>query len=144
MASTFPTQQPLNLVMPIAAGALPSLVAALKPAPGGADPLHTALTRLGNVHFAQFLFLENNTRLGVFTIFDGEFDDYIVSFVEHIGDIFNAILAHIDGAAGLIPVQEHRDEFLAFIRAHDLQGLGEFSAYPDRRVFDIKDALEIR
>ena len=100
----------LNLVMPIAAGALPSLVAALQPAPGGADPLHTALTRLGNVHFAQFLFLENNTRLGVFTIFDGDFNDYIVSFVEHIGDIFNAILAHIDGAAGLIPVQEHRDD----------------------------------
>ena len=33
--------------------------------------------------------------------------------------------------------------FLAFIAAHDYKCLHAFSAYPGRRLFDIKDALGI-
>jgi hypothetical protein len=137
-------QTPLNLVMPIKEGEkdrLVQLLAAIERSPG--NPLHAALNALGNVHFAQFVFLERGTRLGVFTIYDGDFDDYILSFVEHIGDIFNKILQHIgDGGSDLIPVQDHREKFLEFIQAHDFAGLGQFSAYPARRAFDIQDALK--
>jgi hypothetical protein len=139
-----PVQTPLNLVMPIADGELQNLVAVLSGLSQSKDqPLRNALKGLGNVHFAQFVFLEKGTRLGVFTIYDGDFDDYILSFVEHIGEVFNRILKHIgDGGADLVPVREHRDEFLRFIRKHDVTGLGEFSAYPGRRAFDIQQALE--
>ena len=134
-------QTPLNLVMPIKEGEaarLGQVLSAIDNAPE--DPLHAALTALGNVHFAQFVFLEKNTRLGVFTIYDGDFDDYILSFVEHIGNIFNKILQHIgDGASELIPVQEHREAFLKFIQAHDMPSLGQFKAYPNRRAFDIQE-----
>ena len=52
--------------------------------------------------------------------------------MEHVGDVFNRILNHIgDDGAKLVPVQEHRDEFLKFIRTHDMLGRGQFSAYPD-------------
>jgi len=137
-------QDRLNLILPLKPDCILKLLAGLK----GLDeqevnPLHTALVGLGNVHFAQFVMLENNTRLGVFTIFDGSFDDYILSFTEHIGDIFNLILSNVaDGAEKLVPVQQHRDAFLQFIKDHNLAGLGLFSAYPNRRLFDIKDALE--
>ena len=142
--SVFPTQTPLNLVMPVKAGAAPALRALLTGVGARADkPVERALVGLGNVHHAQFVLLENDTRLGVLTWYDGPFDDYIVSFVEHIGGIFNAILQFIEGADALIPVELHRDAFLSFIGAHDYKCLHAFSAYPDRRLFDIKDALGI-
>ncbi len=142
--SSFPTQSPLNLIMPIKPGAAPALRALLTGVSARQDkPVEKALVGLGNVHHAQFVFLENDTRLGVLTWYDGTFDDYIVSFVEHIGGIFNAILQYVDGADTLIPVEMHRDAFLAFIAAHDHKCLHAFSAYPGRRLFDIKDALGI-
>ena len=108
--SSMPVQTPLNLVMPIADGQFQNLVNVLT-GPNESSPLSTALKGLGNVHFAQFVLLEKNTRLGVFTIYDGDFDDYILSFVEHVGDVFNRILNHIgDDGAKLVPVQEPHDE----------------------------------
>jgi hypothetical protein len=142
--SPFPTQTPLNLVMPIKAGAAPALRALLTGVSARADkPVERALVGLGNVHHAQFVFLENDTRLGVLTWYDGPFEDYILSFVEHIGGIFNAILQFIEGADALVPVEMHRDAFLAFIGSHDFKCVHAFSAYPNRRLFDIKDALGI-
>jgi hypothetical protein len=141
---TLAVQDRLNLILPLKPDRILNLLTALK----GLDdqdvnPLHAALVGLGNVHFAQFVLLENNTKLGVFTIFDGGFDDYILSFTQHIGDIFNLILENVaDGAERLVPVQQHPDEFLQFIKDHNLPGLGLFSAYPNRRLFDIKDALQ--
>jgi hypothetical protein len=140
---TLRVQDRLNLVLPIRPGRGAPLKAALAAtATGPQNLLKTALTRLGNVHFAEFVFLENDTRLGVFTIFDGDFDAYILSFTEHIGPIFNAILANIEGGDAVTPVQEHRDEFVKFIGKHNLPALGRFEAYPNRRRFDIADALE--
>jgi len=142
--SAFPTQTPLNLVMPVKPGTAPLLRALLTGVAARADrPVEHALIGLGNVHHAQFVFLENDTRLGVLTWYDGPFEDYILSFVEHVGGIFNAILQHIDGADALVPVELHRDAFMSFIAAHDHRCLHSFSAYPDRRLFDIKDALGI-
>jgi hypothetical protein len=145
MASTRPVvQTPLNLIMPITEGHLATLQRVLSPDPLGPNPVHVALKKLGNVHFAQFVFLENGTRLAVLTIYDGSFDDYIVAYADHIGDVFNAILQHIDGGPALIPVQAKRDAFLKFIKDHDMPTFGGtlFSAYPGKRVFDIIDALE--
>ncbi len=136
-------QDRLNLVLPIRSGQGPHLKAALAASGSGSESiLKTALTRLGNVHFAEFVMLENDTRLGVFTIFDGDFDAYILSFTQHVGPIFNAILAHIEGGAAVTPVQEHPDDFVEFIRKHNLPALGRFDAYPNRRRYDIADALE--
>ena len=142
--SAFPTQTPLNLVMPVKPGAAPLLRALLTGVGARADkPVERALTGLGNVHHALFVFLDYDSRLGVLTWYVGPFEDYILSFVEHIGGFFNAILQSIVGADALVPVELHRDAFLSFIAAHDNRCLHSFSAYPGRRLFDIKDALEI-
>jgi hypothetical protein len=138
-------QNHLNLILPLKPDGLANLVATLSDLQSRPDkPLERALTRLGNVHFAEFVLLENNTKLGVFTIYDGDFDAYILSFVEHIGDIFDAILVNVQDAENVVPVRSHRNEFLRFIKSRDLPGLGMFSAYPNRRLFDIKDALGMR
>jgi hypothetical protein len=141
MSQPLQVQNRLNLVLPIRPDRLGHLEEALSSLGGAENPLSAALKRLGNVHFAQFVFLEQNTRLGVFTIFDGDFDAYILSFTEHVGDIFNLVLANIEGAQDVMPVQSHRDEFVKFIKRHDRPGVGRFDAYPNQRRFDITDAL---
>lgn len=138
--SSHRVQNPLNLVLPVRPGHFTALMALLQAA-DGSGIVRTAMNGLANVHFAQFVPLENNTRLGVFTIYDGDFDSYILSFVEHIGPIFNAILAHVEGGSAVTPVEEHADAFLDFINAHNHASVGLFSAYPMQRVFDIQDAL---
>jgi hypothetical protein len=133
-------QSPLTLVMPIRsaedAAALHATIEKLQALPREQNPIIRALDGLATVHFARFVFLDE-TRLAVITTYDGDFATYINDFVDHIGDVFNMLLQHLDGAPPL-PVQAHRPEFLDYIRRHDLTCVPPFySAYPDRTVLDI-------
>jgi hypothetical protein len=79
--------------------------------------------------------------LAVITSYDGTFEDYINEFIDHIGEVFDALLAHIDGAPPL-PVEANRDAFLDYVRRNDFRSLDPFySAYQDSTVLDIKAAL---
>jgi hypothetical protein len=121
---------------------LNALLNQLQSAPPDRNPVHVALNKLRNVHFARFVFLNNNTQLAVITTYDGEFDAYINEFIDAIGDVFNALLARMDGAPPL-PVQQNRDAFLAYVRTNDFRGIEPFySAYPTATVLDIQAALQ--
>lgn len=138
-------QSPLTLVMTIKsaddAKALIGLLATIQALPPEKNPIWVALTKLNIVHFARFVFLEQNTKLAVITTYDGSFEDYINDFIDEIGDVFNALLAHMAGAPPL-PVQKNRKEFLDYVRANDLRAIEPFySAYPKATVLDIKAAL---
>jgi hypothetical protein len=101
------------------------------------NPLNQALTATGMVHFARFVFLENNTKLGVFTDYDGSLAAYVNAFVDKVGQIFDLLLSHMADAPPL-PVEQHRQEFLAYIQAHDVPVVEPFySAYPTLTVLDI-------
>jgi hypothetical protein len=139
-------QNPLTLVMQIQSPAayqeLNALLHQIQGAPEDKNPIWQALTKLANVHFARFVFLNNNTQLAVITTYDGTFDAYINEFIDSIGDVFNALLQRMTGAPPL-PVQQHRDEFLAYVRANDLRAIEPFfSAYPTATVLDIQAALQ--
>lgn len=141
-----PVQSPLTLVMTIKSEAdfkqLDALLDKMQSLPPDKNPIMVALNTLKIVHFARFVFLDNNTKLAVITTYDGTFDDYINDFIEAIGDIFNALLAHMEGAPPL-PIQKNRDAFLGYIRANDLRGIEPFySAYPKATVLDILSALD--
>jgi len=134
-------QSPLTLVMkaesPEAFAALRKTVEDLQAAPIDKNPVVAALNRLGTVHFARFVFLGDD-QLAVITTYDGSFDAYINDFIDEIGDVFNALLSHVDPT--VVPVQSHRAEFLKFVKDHDLPCVGPFySAYPQRTVLDIGD-----
>jgi hypothetical protein len=139
-------QSPLTLVMAIKspqdAAALAALLHKIQSAPPDKNPIWTALNKLKTVHFARFVFLENNAKLAVITTYDGSFDDYINEFIDEIGDVFNALLAHMADAPAL-PVQQHRQAFLDYVRKNDLRAIEPFySAYPQASVLDIHAALE--
>lgn len=133
-------QNPLTLVMTIRSTddhrILQSKLEDLQSLPRARNPVITALDKIATVHFARFVFLDE-TRLAVITTYDGDFAAYINEFVDHIGDVFNDLLQHMDDAPPL-PVQQHRQEFLDYVLRNDLRCLPPFySAYPERTVLDI-------
>jgi hypothetical protein len=140
---TKPLQNPLTLVMtlksPEAFQQANALIQKIQSAPLDQNPIWNALNKLGNVHFARFVFL-GQTQLAVITTYDGTFDAYINEFIDAIGDVFNALLQCMDGAPPL-PVQQNRDAFLAYVRKNDLRAIEPFySAYPSAAVLDIRAA----
>lgn len=131
---------PLTLVMTINSAAdytqLYALLTKIQSQPDNANPIVVALNKLQTVHFARFVFLSQQ-QLAVITTYDGSFDDYLQSFIDAIGDVFNALLAHMKDHPRL-PVQENRKEFLDYVRNNDIQCVGNFySAYPKLSVVDI-------
>ena len=127
-------QNPLTLIMkiksPADAVALKGMLTKFLSMPRDQNPIDVALDKLAKVHFARFVFLDDDTRLAIITSYDDAFDDYINDFVNVIGDIFNALLAHMSDAPPL-PVQQNRAAFLEYVRANDLTSFGAFySAYP--------------
>jgi hypothetical protein len=133
-----PVQSPLTLVMtvkPEDRDVLRAKVHGLQALPPEQNPVTAALDEIGTVHFARFVFLDQD-RLAVITTYDGDFEHYIMDFVDHIGPVFDDLLQHMVDAPGL-PVEQHRQEFLEYVRTHDLTCVGTFySAYPTRTVQD--------
>jgi hypothetical protein len=131
-------QKPLTLVMPIKSEQDAQALAAALDSEKIRNKIETALRNLRTVHFARFVVLDGEPRrLAVITSYDDEFDDYIMSFTDELGEIFDLLLQFIDEPPSL-PVKEHREEFLAYVRTHDLTCVGPFfSAYPQQRVADI-------
>jgi hypothetical protein len=135
-----PVQNPLTLVMTVRSPddhrALQDKLGKLQSLPRAHNPVITALDAIATVHFARFVFLDD-TRLAVITTYDGDFAVYINEFVDHIGEVFDDLLQHMDGAPPL-PVARHRAEFLDYVQRNELRCLPPFySAYPRRTVLDI-------
>lgn len=135
-----PVQNPLTLVMKAKSGedyaALKQLVEHLQSLPPDQNPVTIALNKISTVHFARFAFLGND-QVGVITTYDGDFAVYINEFIDTIGDVFNALMKHVEDAPPL-PVQTYRQEFLDYVRATDVRCVGSFySAYPEHTVLDI-------
>lgn len=104
--------------------------------PPAQNPSRVALDRLGLVHFARFVFIGED-KVAVITAFDGSFERYVGAFVKELGPVFDTLLQHVKDAPKL-PVQEHQDEFLKYVQAHDLKIIGPFySAYPQLTTQDI-------
>lgn len=100
------------------------------------------LDQVGTVHFARFVFLENDTKLALITTYDGGFDNYIKNYIEVAGHLFDRMLEHIKDGPPL-PVRRYRDEFIAYVKNVDLVSDSQFySAYGDLTVQDIRARQE--
>ena len=95
------------------------------------------LDKVGTVHFARFIFLENDTKLALMTSYDGTFETYMKNYIEVAGDLFDLMLEHIKEAPPL-PVQQYRNEFIEYVRRIDAVSDSPFySAYGNLTVQDI-------
>jgi len=79
------------------------------------DKIKSALESLSFVHFARFIPSWDGRALMVTTEFDGELDPYVLDFVIALGDVFDTLMGYVTDPPTL-PVREHPDEFLAWVR----------------------------
>lgn len=122
------------------------------------DKIKRALADLSFVHFARFVPSWDGRALMVTTEFDGPLDPYVLDFVIALGDVFDTLLGYVQ-APPTLPVREHPDEFLAWVRKWNrvpfYPGGEEFkfpegfdypiySAYPTKTVTDIVGARDAR
>ena len=140
MPTSTQVSHPLTLVMNIKSTEDYQELVKLLGDPKIKETINEALTKVGTVHFARFVFLSEKQLL-VATSYDGDFDTYIKAFTVYLGDIFDALLSHMDDAPPL-PVSENLPQFLEYIKCNDrsridgvLQSL--YSAYPTLTVQDI-------
>jgi cytochrome P450 len=132
------TQSPLNVIMKVRIPVSEHAEALKKVIKYGAPRIEKKLRDAGHVHFAQFLFLENDTKLALFTWYDRDFDSYIEHFATEVGPLFDRIFEHIQDPPPL-PVNEFPKEFADTIRRYNARPAGEyiFSAYPNTGVASI-------
>ena len=135
---------PLTLVMNIetaeGAAKIAALLTKFAAMPPDQNPINQALTSVGTVHFARFVFLAP-LQLAVITSYDGPFATYIEAFAADIGDIFDELLQYMVDHPPL-PVQKNLPDFLAYVQKNDrsiIDGVRQplYSAYPELTVFTI-------
>lgn len=121
------------------------------------EAIYAALDDIGTVHHARFVLLDARApnlkpspdlgpgryKLAVITTYDDDFDSYLLGFVEHLSGTFDTLLRFTAGGARLIPVQEHAEELVEWVRENDASQQGgrpptQYGAYPTLSVQDIK------
>jgi cytochrome P450 len=109
----------------------------------GAPRIEKKLLDSKHVHFASFVFIENDSRLVLYTVYDGDFDAYIEHFALDIGPVFDRIFAHVQDAPPL-PVNEFPKEFVDTIRRYNVSPAGGyfFSAYRKITVAKIRQTFK--
>jgi hypothetical protein len=93
------------------------------------------LDKVGTPHFAQFVPLEDN-QIGFFTVYDGNFNDYIADFTKNIGEVFDLLFKFTKGAPPS-PCRKHLQEFIDFAAGANRTPIGFYQAYPGLSVRDI-------
>jgi hypothetical protein len=95
-----------------------------------------AMASVGTPHVVQFVPLEDH-QLGVFTVYDGAFDKYIMDFTLNIGEVFDVIFKFTKDAPPS-PCRKHVQEFVDFATAVSRTPIGFYQAYPGLSNQDIK------
>lgn len=94
------------------------------------------LDSVGTPHFAQFVPLEDQ-QLGFFTVYDGDFDKYIMDFTKNIGHVFDLIFKFTKDPPPS-PCRKHVQEFIDFAAAASRTPIGFYQGYPGLSNQDIK------
>ena len=111
-------QRMMNLVMPLKdKSAVGRALAALAIAQNK-DEIYAGLDNVGTVHFARFVIVADN--ICMFSVYDGDFTNYIRDFIVTIGSVFDAVVGLVEGGDKVIPSAEHVDEFIDWVHDHDL------------------------
>jgi hypothetical protein len=104
----------------------------------GAPLIEKVLRDANHVHFASFMFLEDDSKLVLFTMYDGDFDSYIAHFAREFSYLFDAFFSCI-AVPPPMPIREHPDEFVQYLKQFSrppVEGY-YFSAYPKASVSQI-------
>ncbi|HYR09379.1 MAG TPA: hypothetical protein VEQ60_16460, partial [Longimicrobium sp.] len=105
--------------------------ALIKAGLGGASLANDA-----KIHFARFVFLENDTQMGVITSYDFSFEDYIFTFLKNFGELFDDLFQYVIDPPPS-PVREFPEAFGDYVYRNDVKPFVFFGAYEDLSVANI-------
>lgn len=109
-------QSHMNLVMPLADTTAVGRATALNMIGSSVDELFTGLSSVGTVHFARFDLVGPN--LCMYSVFDGDFANYIRDFIALFGTVFDVMMSIVADPAPT-PVERNPEAFIDWIHAHD-------------------------
>jgi cytochrome P450 len=105
----------------------------------GAPVIEKILKDARHIHFASFLLIDNDNKIALFTVFNGDFDPYIAHFAREFGPVLDRFFEHIQEAP-MMPIREHPVEFAQYLRRFNQRPAEGyfFSAYPEAQAANIR------
>jgi hypothetical protein len=131
-------QVPMNLVMPLADNSPLGRARLIQALATAVPQVIAGLDNTQIVHYGRFDIVDDN--LCMFSIYDGDFSNYIRDFVYNVGQAFDALLAFVKDPPPL-PVEDHPDEFIDWVLARDAVQLPE--SITDLGPEDDRDILKL-
>jgi hypothetical protein len=111
-------QRMMNLVMPLKDKSPIGRAKAALAIAQNKDEIYAGLDNVGTVHFARFVIVDDN--ICMFSVYDGDFTNYIRDFIATIGSVFNAVVELVEGGDKVIPSEKNIEKFIDWVHAHDL------------------------
>jgi hypothetical protein len=100
------------------------------------------------IHFARWLFLENNRRLLFFSNYDGSWASYLGDFVDKANYGLTAVWSNTDrfppSNSLAFGGAQNIEAFKAWSRQHNVYAAVWYSAYPDETIQNLKSDIQIR
>jgi hypothetical protein len=111
-------QRMMNLIMPLADKSPIGRAKAAAAIAQYKDAIYAGLDNVGTVHFARFVIVGDN--ICMFSVYDGDFTNYIRDFIATIGGVFNAVVGLVEGGEKVMPCERNVDAFIQWIHERDL------------------------
>jgi hypothetical protein len=111
-------QRMMNLIMPLKDKSPIGRAQAAQAIAENKDEIYAGLDNVGTVHFARFVIVADN--LCMFSVYDGDFTNYIRDFIATIGSVFDAVVGLVEGGDEVIPCEKNVEKFIDWVHAHDL------------------------
>ena len=111
-------QRMMNLIMPLKNKSPIGRAQAALTIAQNKDAIYAGLNNVGTVHFARFVIVGDN--ICMFSVYDGDFNNYIRDFIVTIGSVFDAIVSLVEEGYEVLPSAHNVDAFIEWIRRHDL------------------------
>ena len=99
---------------------------------------------IGTLHFSRLVDLSEpaQPQVGFLTVYNGDFRTYIGDFAKHLGLFFDRLFTFVDNGPPL-PCAKNKEAFTDWIAAHNPEGIGFYSAYPNLTVQDIRARFRV-
>lgn len=110
--------------------------------------LRGRLARVGTIHFARWVFLDDGKRVLFASNYDGSLESYMEDFINKVGFGLNLVFSNGIGYPRtdflIIGGAKREQDFKAFLRCHQLPTQIWYKAYPGLTTYDLARNSRIR
>jgi hypothetical protein len=134
-------QRMMNLIMPLKDKSPVGRAQAALAIAANKDEIYAGLDNVGTVHFARFVIVGDN--ICMFSVYDGDFTNYIRDFIATIGSVFDAVVSLVEGGEDVIPSECNVEKFIDWVHAHDLYQVSDQATDLFRDIEAVNGATDV-